>query len=90
VGYDTCESVEKGHGRIETRGGVWVTRDVDWLRQRAQWPGLRGAVCVRSWREDLSTGKRSTQRRLFTTSLDPRDPGQDAAFFAGTIIAADA
>ena len=34
-GYDYCEQVEKGHGRIGTRR-VWVTRDVYWLRERSE------------------------------------------------------
>lgn len=88
MGYDHHEQTDAGHGRIETRR-VWVTRDVDWLRERGQWPGLRGAVCVESHRRVLDAsggpGKTSVTRRYYITSLDHRQRGQDAAFFAGLI-----
>ena len=83
MGYDHCERVEKNGGRIETRR-AWVTRDVDWLRERGDWKGLRGVVCVESVRE-LPGKKPPAQRRYFITSLDHRDRGKDAAWFAGLI-----
>jgi predicted transposase YbfD/YdcC len=88
MGYDFHETVEKDHGRIETRR-VWVTREVDWLRQRGQWPGLRGVICVEAVRQVLDPAggpcKTSVQRRYYITSLDHRDRGRDAAYFAGLI-----
>ena len=88
MGYDLHEQTEKGHGRIETRR-VWVTRDVDWMRERGEWAAVRGAVCVESVRQVLDPAggepKTSTQRRYYLTSLDHRTPGQDAAFFAKQI-----
>lgn len=90
MGYDFNEQVNKGHGRIETRR-VWVTRDVDWLRQREQWTNLRSAICVESQREILDPanpnlpGKISRERRYFITSLDHRDRGRDAAYFGQLI-----
>lgn len=88
MGYDRFEETEKGHGRVETRR-VWVTREVDWLRERGEWEALRGVVCVERVREVLAPkgGKprRSTERMYYITSLDHRDRGRDAAFFARTI-----
>lgn len=85
MGYDFYESVEKGHGRIETRR-VWVTRDVDWLRERGEWMGLRGVICVESVREEIDPAggpaKRTVQRRYYITSIDHRERGKDAAYFA--------
>lgn len=90
MGYDYDEQVEKGHGRIETRR-VWVTRDVDWLRERGQWAGLRGVICVESVRQVLDPAggpaKVTTHRRYYITSLDHRQRGQDAAFFASLVRA---
>jgi len=90
MGYDYCEQVEKGHGRIETRR-VWVTRDVDWLRERGLWAGLRGVICVESVRQVLDPGGGppavTTHRRYYITSLDHRKRGQDAAFFASLVRA---
>jgi len=88
MGYDFHESVEKGHGRIETRR-VWVTRGVDWLRQRGRWMGLRGVVCVEAVREVLDPAggpsKISVQRRCYITSLDHRDP-RNCAGHLGELI----
>lgn len=81
MGYDSHETVRKGHGRIETRR-VWVTREVDWLRQRGQWANLRGVIRVESTREVLDPAggppKRSIERRDYITSLDHRDRGNHA------------
>ena len=88
MGYDFYQHTEKGHGRIETRR-VWVTRDVDWLRQRGEWKNLRSVVRVESVRHVLDPaggeGKTSIEHRHYITSLDHRTPGQDAAFFARLI-----
>ena len=43
------QSLEKDHGRIEKRT-VWVSRDVDWLRDVDKWEGLSGVVAVQSER----------------------------------------
>jgi predicted transposase YbfD/YdcC len=88
MGYDFDEQTDKGHGRIETRR-VWVTREVDWLRQRGQWAALRSVVCVESVRRliDPAGGepKQSTQRRYFISSLDHRQRDRGAAYFARMI-----
>ena len=80
MGYDFHEQVDGDHGRVETRR-VWVTRDVDWLRERGEWKDLRSVVCVEATRE--VTGKApSVQRRYYITDLDHRDQGKDAGYFA--------
>ena len=83
MGYDHHQQVDGGHGRVETRR-VWVTRDVDWLRERGDWPGLRSVVCVESKRE-MAGKAPSIQRRYYITDLDHRQQGRDAAYFAGVI-----
>lgn len=65
--YDFFETVEKGHGRIET-GRCFVTEDVDWLAGGAAWAGLKSMVMVESIREVI--GKSATcERRYFISSL---------------------
>lgn len=87
MGYDVNEQVHGDHGRVETRR-VWVTRDVDWLRDRGDWPNLRSAVCVEAKRE-LPGKAPSVQRRYYITDLDHRKPtsggGKDAAYFAALV-----
>ncbi|MBF0328268.1 MAG: ISAs1 family transposase [Nitrospirae bacterium] len=59
-------TVEKDHGRIETRK-VWVTDNIGWMEQKGKWAGLKSLVMVESIRE--MQGKRTTERRCFITSL---------------------
>lgn len=60
------ETVEKNHGRIETRR-VWATEEIGWLPQKEDWAGLRSLVFVEGVRE--IKGKVSTERRYFISSL---------------------
>jgi predicted transposase YbfD/YdcC len=62
------ESTEGGHGRIDTRR-VWATHRIDWLKNRADWKNLAGVVAVESRRDLLGSGKTTTERRYFITSL---------------------
>lgn len=60
----TCE---KGHGRIETRE-CFLTDDIAWLPDKALWPGLKGAACIRSKRVLLPEQHESTSERFFLFS----------------------
>ena len=65
--YDTCETIDGDHGRIEKRR-LWCTDQIDWFRDKGQWPGLRSFACVESER---TIGDRTTrERRYFISSLD--------------------
>ncbi len=44
------ETVEKSHGRIETRI-ITATDDIAWLKERHDWPGLNSIVMVETVRE---------------------------------------
>jgi predicted transposase YbfD/YdcC len=65
-------TVDKGHGRIETRQCV-VAHEMGALAQQALgWPGLRSAVMIKSTREAVNgknSGKRSTEWRYYISSL---------------------
>jgi len=63
--YDYYETVEKSHGRIETRK-CWSSGDVDWLTQREDWAGLSSMAAVESTR--TVNGKTSVERRYFISS----------------------
>ena len=61
------ETVDGDHGRIEHRK-LWCTHDVDWFKDKDQWPGLRSFVMVESQR---TLGEKTTrERRYFISSLD--------------------
>ena len=62
---DTYETIEKSHGRIETRR-CWSCWDTDWLVQRHPWAGLSSMVAVEATR--TLNGKTSTERRYFISS----------------------
>src|SRR3954464_694509 len=59
-------TIDGDHGRIETRTTT-VIHDVEWLRQRHDWPGLKAVVMVESTRE--TRGKLERETRLYITSL---------------------
>ena len=61
------ESVEKGHGRIETRRALWVT-DLSWLDKeiRQRWPKLAGVGVIVRQRD--SDGKQSSEQAFFIGS----------------------
>lgn len=67
--WDSYETVEKSHGRIEIRK-CWTCGDVDWLLQRHHWPGLARIVVVEGTRTVHE--KTSTERRYFLSSPSGR------------------
>lgn len=60
------QTVEGDHGRIETRTYT-AFHDIDWLKERHDWPGLNGLVMVESTREIGDKIERET--RFYITSL---------------------
>ena len=67
-----CETVGKGHGRIEKRR-CWAVSDpdhLDYVNDHNQWSGLKSLAMVES--ERTENGKTSTQTRYYISSL-PND-----------------
>lgn len=62
------QSVEKGHGRLETRR-VWISTQVQALPVRGLWKNLGSIGLVEVAREELGGGKTSKERRYFLSSL---------------------
>jgi predicted transposase YbfD/YdcC len=60
------ETVEKSHGQIEVRK-VTVCSDVEWLRQRHDWPDLKSIIMVEYTAEE--GGKTRRETRFYITSL---------------------
>lgn len=65
-GYDSSRTVEKDHGRIETRE-YYITSDIEWLFGKESWKGLRSIGMVKSQRE--IGDKVGTEIRYYITSL---------------------
>ncbi len=63
---ETFETVEKGHGRIETRR-YWQSTDIDWFEDRKLWKHLHSFGMVESIR--CVKGTNTIERRYFLSSL---------------------
>ncbi|MCA1624042.1 MAG: ISAs1 family transposase [Acidobacteria bacterium] len=68
IEFDYSETLEKGHGRIERRR-CWVTEEIGWLTQRAEWSNLKSVMMVESEGEVLG-GAKTVDRRYFISSLE--------------------
>lgn len=66
--HDYFETVEKGHGRVETRR-YWITEQINWLNNREEWRGLKSIGMVES--ERYTKGETSVERRFFICSIKP-------------------
>jgi predicted transposase YbfD/YdcC len=62
----SCQTVEKDHGRIETRT-YYQSDYLDWFADQDKWEGLRSVGMVQSTRE--VGGMRSVERRYYLSSL---------------------
>jgi len=74
-----AETVEKDHGRIETRR-CYAFDQLDCLHQPERWPDLKSFAVIESQRE--IKGKTTLEHRYYLSSLAP-----DAARFLGAIRA---
>jgi hypothetical protein len=60
------ETVEKDHGRTETRR-TWQSEDISWFEDRQSWDGLRSFCLVEAVREHA--GHRETSRRYTPSAV---------------------
>lgn len=66
VPHEFLETVEKDHGRIETRR-YWITEKIDWFQDRNLWEGLRSFGMIESLRE--IDGVTTSEIRFFLASI---------------------
>jgi len=66
----THETLDKEHGRLETRRCTVIT-DVDWLEDREKWAGLNSLLRVESTTEHLKQNRISRETRYYISSLKP-------------------
>ena len=66
----TTKSIEKGHGRIETREYFFLS-DISWLEQRVDWCGLKSVGMVKShvFKHVFKKENMRTDTRYFISSL---------------------
>ncbi len=72
VDHDYYETVNKGHGRIETRR-CWTISDSEYIgyfNDCGQWPQLKSVAMIESERE--IDGRKSTEVRYYISSLSER------------------
>jgi predicted transposase YbfD/YdcC len=74
---DYLETIEKDHGRIETRR-YWITEEIGWFAERTLWEGLRSFGMVESIRE--VDGKATSETRFYLASIQA-----DAKSFARAV-----
>ncbi|MDQ3253003.1 MAG: ISAs1 family transposase [Acidobacteriota bacterium] len=67
LAYDFGQTLEKDHGRIEERR-CYVTEDIEWLEQKAEWAGLKSIIMVEAKREVIGT-EPTVERRYLISSL---------------------
>ena len=70
--FRTAQTVDKGHGRVETRT-CRQTDDIEWFEDRGKWAGLRSVCMVESRVYDTKTKETTADTRYFISSL-PVDP----------------
>jgi predicted transposase YbfD/YdcC len=68
IAYDTYQTLEKDHGRIEERR-CWITTEIDWLEGKADWVNLKSLIMVEAEREIIGREK-TIERRYFISSLE--------------------
>ena len=71
------QTLEKSHGRIETRSYTALDQ-IDWLKKRHDWAGLKSIVMVESVREIIG-GKTERETRYYISSLSANAEHQGAA-----------
>lgn len=74
ISIDTHETIEKSHGRIETRI-VTATGDIDFLGKTHRWPGLKSIVMIESRRETADRCERELRFYLSSLSADAKRQG---------------
>jgi predicted transposase YbfD/YdcC len=67
LAHSTASTLEKDHGRIETRK-IRVVHDIDWLPQKNQWKKLNSIIEVSSLREFTDGRESESATRLYISS----------------------
>lgn len=66
--YTSCQTTEGDHGRIEVRS-YYATSDIEWLRNKREWRGIKSIAMVESERT-VGGEETSVERRYYISSLE--------------------
>jgi predicted transposase YbfD/YdcC len=64
---ETTET-DKGHGRLEVRTAKVITDFAEWVPASQRWPGLSSLIAVEATREEILSGKTTTETRFYISS----------------------
>jgi predicted transposase YbfD/YdcC len=64
---ESSESVDKGHGRIETRK-TYICRDLSWLSTAKRWEGISAIAMSEATRQSVSSDNIERHRRYYIAS----------------------
>jgi predicted transposase YbfD/YdcC len=66
--YTTAATVDGDHGRVEVRR-CYATDDIEWLRRKGEWKGIRSIAMVESQRS-IGGQEAGRERRYYISSLE--------------------
>jgi predicted transposase YbfD/YdcC len=61
-------TIDKGHGRLETRTARVMFDFHNWVPAAERWPDLASLIAIDSTREEILSGKATTETRYYVTS----------------------
>jgi len=67
---EQATETDKGHGRIETRTARIMVDFSAWVPAAARWPDLTSLIAIESTREEIVSGKASTETRFYLSSRE--------------------
>jgi predicted transposase YbfD/YdcC len=76
-GANYIEVKEKKHNRIETRK-YYLSKNVSWLVQLQDWPGMKALVYYALHTEDINTGKTTDETYCYLSSITDAELCADA------------
>ncbi len=62
--------VDKGHGRLETRTAKVISDFNEWVPASQRWPDMNSLIAIDSTREEILSGKTTTETRFYISSRD--------------------
>lgn len=61
---------DKGHGRLENRTAHVISDFNEWVPSSLRWPDMRSLIAIDSTREEILSGKTTTETRFYSSSRD--------------------